>query len=109
NALDRFAFELGPEGQEAAARAALERAGGPAGSGPNIAATLARALWDGADRERRDAALDAISERSLAAAALARAAAFELELARGGDAPPEPAEAEAVAARWVEVDDRPVA
>jgi hypothetical protein len=109
NALDRFAFELGPDGQEAAARAALERAGGSAGSGPSIAATLARALWDGADRERRNAALDVISELSPAAAALARAAAFELELARAGDAPPEAAEAEALAARWAEADARPVA
>jgi hypothetical protein len=109
SALERFAFELGPDGQEAAARSALERAGGPAGSGPGVAAMLARALWDGADRERRDAALDAISERSLGAAALARAAAFELELARAGDAAPEAAEAEALAARWAEVDDRPVA
>ena len=108
-ALERFAFELGPDGQEAAARAALERAGGPEGSGPALAATLGRALWDGGDRERRDAALDAISERSPAAAAFARAAAFELELSRAGDASPDAAEAEALAARWAEADSRPVA
>jgi len=109
SALERFAFELGVDGQEAAARAALERAGGPEGSGPNLAATLARAAWDGADRDRRAAALDMISERSAQAAAFARAAAFELELARSGDAPPESAEAEALAARWAEADSEPVA
>ncbi len=109
SALDRFAFELGPEGQEAAARSALDRAGGPAGSGPSLAATLARALWDGTDRERRGSALDEISEQSAEAAAFARAAAFELELSRAGDAAPEPAEIEALAARWVEADSSPVA
>jgi predicted Zn-dependent protease len=107
--LDRFSFEIGPDGQEAAARAALERAAAPEGSGPAIAATLASALWDGADRERRAAALDAISERSAAAASFARAAAFELELARAGDGAPEAAETEALAARWAEADRSPVA
>jgi hypothetical protein len=109
SALDRFAFELGPDGQETAARSALERAGGPPGSGPSLAATLARALWDGTDRERRTAALDEISEQSADAAALARAAAFELELSRAGEAPPEAAEAEALAARWAEADNSAVA
>jgi len=108
-ALDRFSFELGPEGQEAAARAALERATGPAGSGPGVAAALAHALWDGADRERRAAALDTISDQSSDAAAFARAAAFQLELARAGDAAPEAAETEALAARWSEADQSPTA
>jgi hypothetical protein len=109
SSLDRFAFELGPEGQESAARSALERAGGPAGSGPSLAATLALALWDGADRERRGTALDNISEQSADAAAFARAASFELELSRSGGAPPEAAELEALAARWAETDAKPLA
>jgi cellulose synthase operon protein C len=109
SALERFAFELGPDGQETAARAALERASGPEGSGPSVAATLARALWDGADRDRRAGALDLVSERSAEAAAFGRAAAFELELSRAGDALPEAAEAEALAARWAEADAEPVA
>jgi hypothetical protein len=109
SALDRFAFELGPEGQETAARAALERAGGPPGSGPSLAATLARVTWDGTDRERRATALDELSEQSAEAAAFARAAAFELELARSGGGAPEAAEAEALAARWAEADTAPVA
>ena len=108
-ALERFGFELGADGQESAARAALERAGGPAGSGPSLAASLAHALWDGADRERRAQALDSISDLGPDAAAFARAAAFELELARAGDAAPEAAETEALAARWVEADRRPAA
>jgi len=102
--LERFGLEVGPEGDEAAARAALERVGGTPESGPQVAATLATALWDGADRDRRASALDAISERSPEAAAFARAAAFELELARAGDERPEAAETEALAARWSEAD-----
>jgi hypothetical protein len=109
SALDRFSFELGSEGDEAAARAALERAANVAAGGPKLAATLAHALWDGSDRERRAAALDTLGDLGPEAAAFARAAAFELELARAGDGAPEPAETEALAARWAEADAKPVA
>jgi hypothetical protein len=108
-ALERFTLEIGPEGQEAAARAALGRSSAPTPSGVGLAAVLARAVWDGSDRDDRATALDTLAERSGAAAALARAAAFELELARAGGGAPDPAETEAAAARWAEVDPRPAA
>jgi hypothetical protein len=109
SALERFTLEIGPEGHEAEARAALGRNQAPPVSGIGLATVLARALWDGTDREQRALSLDTLAEQSAPAAALARAAAFELELARAGEGAPEPSEAEAAAARWVEVDSRPSA
>lgn len=108
-ALERFALEIGGEGQEAAARAALGRPSVPPVSGVGLAVVLARALWDGSDRDQRSMALDTLAEQSQLAAALARAAAFELELARADGGAPDPAETEAAAARWAETDPRPAA
>jgi cellulose synthase operon protein C len=104
SALERFTLEVGPGGQEAPARAALARAAMPPSSGPGLALVLALALWEGTERTKRAAALDTLAEQSAPAAALARAAAFELELAQAKDARPDPAEVEAAAARWAEVE-----
>jgi len=104
NALERFTLELGPAGQESAARAALGRAVMPPAGGPGLGLVMALSLWDGTERTRRAAALDTLAEQSPAAAALARAAAFELELAQAGAGTPDPAEVEALAARWAEVE-----
>jgi cellulose synthase operon protein C len=108
-ALERFTLEIGPEGQEAAARAALGRSQAVPASGVGLAAVLARAIWDGNDRDDRSLALDTLAERSAAASSLARAAAFELELARANGSAPDAAETEAAAARWAEADARPAA
>ncbi len=104
NALERFTLEVGPSGQEPFARAALARAVMPPEDGPGAALLLATALWDGTERTQRAAALDTLAEKSTDAAALARAAAFELELAQAKGGRPDAAETEATAARWAEVD-----
>lgn len=104
SALERFTLEVGPGGQEAPARAALGRAVMPPSDGPGLALVLAMSLWQGAERTKRAAALDTLAEQSGPAAALARAAAFELELAQAKDSRPDPAETEAAAARWAEVE-----
>jgi cellulose synthase operon protein C len=104
SALERFTLEVGPGGQEAPARAALARAVMPPTTGPGLALVLALALWEGTERAKRAAALDTLAEQSAPAAALARAAAFELELAQARDGRPDPAETEAAAARWAEVE-----
>jgi cellulose synthase operon protein C len=100
----RFTLEVGAGGQEAPARAALGRAVMPPSGGPGLALVLALSLWEGTERTKRAAALDTLAEQSSAAASLARAAAFELELAQAKDARPDPAETEAAAARWAEVE-----
>jgi hypothetical protein len=104
SALERFTLEVGPGGQEPAARAALGRAVMPPAGGPGLGLVMALALWEGTDRTQRAAALDTLAEQSPEAAVLARAAAFELELSHANGASPDAAEAEALAARWAEAE-----
>jgi hypothetical protein len=104
--LERFALELGAgESGEAATRALS--GGVDSTTGPGLATSLARALFSATSPEDRSLALDALAERSQAAAAFARGAAFELELARARAGSPDWAALEASAARWAETDTRP--
>jgi cellulose synthase operon protein C len=107
--LERFTLELssGPVTEKAteAARAALS-GGVDSTTGPGLAKSLARALFSATTAEDRSLALDALAEQSPAAAALARGAAFELELAQAGSGSSDPGALEAAAARWTEADPR---
>ena len=89
-ALDRFALEVGRGGDAESARDALSAALGFSGSELHGAALLARALWspNGSQEEARKDALEQLAEHP-GSAALARAAAYGIELARtanGADA-----------------------
>jgi len=89
-ALDRFALEVARGGDVAAAREALSTALQYPGSELQGAALLARALWspNGSEEDERKDALEQIAQRP-GSAALARAAAYGIELSRtanGADA-----------------------
>jgi hypothetical protein len=103
--LERFALELGAgEPGEAAARALS--GGVDSTTGPGLAKSLARALFAGTSPDERALSLDALGERSQAAAAFARGVAFELERARASSGAVDSAALEAAAARWAETDVR---
>ncbi len=79
--LERFALELGSDGEASEARAALDAIGASAAPDLAVAATLGRALWlDTTERDSRLAALEQLAGRSDAARALCRRAAYEVEL-----------------------------
>ncbi|MEI9951033.1 MAG: tetratricopeptide repeat protein [Pseudomonadota bacterium] len=82
-ALDRFALEVARGGDSDAARDALSAAVQFSGSELHGAALLARALWspNGSEEGQRKDALEQIA-RNPGSAALARAAAYGIELAR---------------------------
>ncbi|MEO8903058.1 MAG: tetratricopeptide repeat protein [Polyangiaceae bacterium] len=82
-ALDRFALEVARGGDADAARDALNAVLEMASSELNSAATLARALWSpgGSEEDERAAALHKLADHG-SAAALARGAAYGIELAR---------------------------
>jgi len=82
-ALDRFALEAGRGGDAEAARDALASAVAFSGSELHGAALLARALWspNGSQEGARKDALEQLAEYP-GSAALARAAAYSIELAR---------------------------
>jgi hypothetical protein len=103
--LERFTLELTTGATSEAAKNALS-GGVDSSNGPGLAKSLARALFSATSNDDRGLALDAIAEKGPAAAALARGAAFELELARSYSGSPDPAALEACAARWAEADRR---
>ena len=82
-ALDRFALEVARGGNADAARDALTRALEQPGSELHEAALLARALWspNGSEEDERGLALQQLADQE-GAAALARGAAYGIELAR---------------------------
>ncbi|MEO7033499.1 MAG: tetratricopeptide repeat protein, partial [Polyangiaceae bacterium] len=82
-ALDRFALEVARGGDADAARDALNSVLDMPSSELNSAATLARALWSpgGSEEDERAVALHKLADHG-SAAALARAAAYGIELAR---------------------------
>jgi hypothetical protein len=104
--LERFTLELAAGPASDAAKSALSGGGVDSTSGPGLAKSLARALFSGTSNDDRSLALDALAERSPAAAALARGAAFELELGRASSGSADTAALEAAAARWAEADHR---
>jgi hypothetical protein len=82
-ALDRFALEVARGGDANAAREALSAALEHTGTELHSAALLARSLWSpsGSEEAERARALDQLAENS-GSAALARGAAYAIELAR---------------------------
>ena len=89
-AMDRFALEVARGGDVNAARAALSAAAQLSGSELHGAALLARALWspNGSEESERKDALEQIAQNP-GSSALARAAAYGIELSRtpnGADA-----------------------
>jgi hypothetical protein len=82
-ALDRFSLEVARGGDNDAARDALARALDQPGSELHEAALLARALWspNGSEEDERAVALQQLAEQE-GAAALARGAAYGIELSR---------------------------
>jgi len=89
-ALDRFALEVARGGDVSAARDALSAAVQLPASELHDAATLARALWspNGSEEDERKDALEQLAQHP-GSAALARAAAYGIELSRtpnGADA-----------------------
>ncbi|HMJ12237.1 MAG TPA: hypothetical protein VK524_12520 [Polyangiaceae bacterium] len=105
-ALERFALEVGREGDGARAAEALRTACEARGE-IGTAGHLARALWShpqSDDLQARLAALDELSQHSPEASAMARAAAYQLRLAQASGGDPDAHELEASALAWAEAD-----
>jgi tetratricopeptide (TPR) repeat protein len=109
--LERFALELGKQGDAIQARSSLDAIGPSAAADLSTAAVLARALWlDTQERETRLEALEKLGASSDAARSVCRRAAFQLELEAvresGQMAPTALAQS---ARRWAEDDPSPAA
>ncbi len=100
--IERFGLEMGPEGDRAEARFALDSIDPAAPPEIAQAATLARALWapDPESAEPQLQALDELAVLSPEAAAMAASAAFQARLREEGEANL----LEEVASQWTDAD-----
>ncbi len=107
--LERFALEIGSDGDSSEARRSLDAIGTLAQPDLALAATLGRALWlDATERDARLEALEQLGTHSAAAQAICRAAAYQLELEAARESGNlDPARLERSARRWAEDDTSP--
>lgn len=109
--LERFALELGSDGDASEARASLDAIGASAAPDLATAATLGRALWlDTTERDVRLAALEQLAARSEALQVMCRRAAYQVELEASRESGEvDPSALEHAARRWAEAEATPAA